>query len=330
MVNKNPPALRGIIAEQNGIVSRRQVLRAGLARSTIDSKLQHGLWRQVHPGVYATFTGDVAWEARRWAAALYAGPGALLSHETAAEILLLTDRRFPVIQVTIPESRRVRAPQGVQIHRSSVVYPRWRPLRGIPPHTFYADTIIDLVADADNRDDAVAWISRGIARRLVTEAELKAAVAARGRLRWRDQLDEIIGTVAGGSHFPLEYRYDRDVERAHGLPGATRQARFVTADGTRGFRDRCYEAYGLVVELDGAGYHPAEQRDRDQARDNEVAAAVGATLRYGWADVAVAPCQTAAQVYRALRKRGYQGVIRTCSPDCQADVQDAAWPGAGR
>ena len=143
-------------------------------------------------------------------------------------------------------------------------------------------------------------------------------MAGRGRLRWRDQLDEIIGTVAEGSHFPLEYRYDHDVERAHGLPAATRQAKFVKPDGTRGFRDRCYEQYGLIVELDGAGYHPAEQRGQDQARDNEAAATVGATLRYGWADVANAPCETAAQVYRALRKRGYQGAIRACSPGCQA------------
>ena len=300
------------------MVSRRQALRAGLARGTIDSKVRHGLWQHVHPGVYATLTGTVDWEARLWAAVLYAGPGALLSHETAAEVLQLTDRRSAVIQVTIPESRRVRAPQGVRIHRSSVAYPRWRPLRGIPPYTFYADTVLDLVAAADNLDDVVAWISRGIARNLVTKAELKAAMAARGRLRWRDQLDEIIETVAGGSHFPLEYRYDHDVERAHGLPVATRQAKFVKPDGTRGFRDRCYEQYGLIVELDGAVYHPAEQRARDQARDNQAAATIGATLRYGWADVAAVPCETAGQVYRALRKRGYRGAIRPCSPGCRA------------
>jgi hypothetical protein len=320
MSNKIPPTLRGIIAEQAGMVSRRQVLRAGIAASTIRSKVQHGLWQQVHLGVYAAFTGPVAWEARLWAAVLYAGRGALLSHETAAEILQLTDRRFPVIQVTIPQSRRVKPPQGVRIHYSSVDYPRWRPMRGIPPYTFYADTVLDLVAAADNRDDVVAWISRGIARNLVTKAELKAAMSARGRLRWRDQLDEIIGTVAGGSHFPLEYRYDHDVERAHGLPAALRQAKFVKPDGTRGFRDRCYEQYGLIVELDGAAYHPAEQRDRDQARDNEAAATTGATLRYGWADVASAPCETAGQVYRALRKRGYRGVIRPCSPGCRAVI----------
>jgi hypothetical protein len=313
-----PPSLRRIIADQAGTVSRRQVLQAGVSRSTIISKVTHGSWQPLHRGVYGAFTGMIRWEAHLWAAVLYAGPGALLSHETAAEVLGLTDRRCPTIHVTIPESRRVRPPEGVTIHLSSFDYPRWRPQRGTPPHTFYAETIIDLVAAADNLDDVVAWVSRGIARHLVGKAQLNAAVAAHRRFRWRDHIDEVIERVADGSHFPLEFRYDRDVERAHGLPGATRQAKFVKPDGSSGFRDRCYKEYGLIVELDGKQFHDAEQRGQDQARDNEAAATTGATLRYGWADVDRASCETAGQVYRALRKRGYRGTMRLCSATCRA------------
>jgi hypothetical protein len=318
VANTIPPGLRRIIAEQAGVVSRRQVLLAGVSRSAIVSKVNHGFWQQLHPGVYGAFTGALSWEVRLWAAVLYAGPGALLSHETAAEVLGLAGRGSPVIHVTIPAARRVRPPDGVAIHHSSFDYPRWRPQRGIPPHTFYADTIVDLAAAAGNLDDVVAWVSRGIARNLVSEAQLKAAFAARRRLRWRDEVDEVIERVAGGSHFPLEFRYDRDVERAHGLPAAKRQVKFVKRDGSRGFRDRCYERYGLIVELDGEEFHTAERRGQDRARDNEAAATTGATLRYGWADVSSAPCDTAGQVYRALRNRGYPGGIRPCSATCRA------------
>jgi len=312
------PGLRGIIAEQAGVVSRQQLLRAGVSRTTVDSKARHGRWQRLHPGVYGTFTGVVTWEARLWAAVLYAGPGALLSHETAAEVLGLTGRRCPVVHVTVPASRRVRPPLGVAVHRSTFDYPRWRPQRGIPPHTFYAETIVDLVAGAGNLDDVVAWVSRGIAGNLVSDAQLKAAVAARRRFRWRGQLVEVIGRVAGGSHFPLEFRYDRDVEHAHGLPAAARQVKFVKPDGTKGFRDRCYEQYGLIVELDGEEFHPARRHGQDRARDNEAAATTGATLRYGWAEIQRTPCDTAGQVYRALRKRGYRGSIRPCSAACGA------------
>jgi hypothetical protein len=318
MGNELPPALRAIAAAQAGVVSRRQVLRAGIPATTITSKLQHGRWQHLHQGVYSVTTGTATWAARLWAAVLYAGAGAMLSHETAAEVLGLTDRRHPVIQVTIPVARRVKPPQGVRIWLSCFDYPRWPPLQGLPPYTFYADTIVDLAAAADSLDDVVGWVSRGVARRLVTEAQLRAAVAARGRLRWRGQLDEVIGQVAGGSHFPLEYRYDRDVERAHGLPASVKQAKFVKADGTRGFRDRCYAKYGLVVELDGKEFHLDEHRNRDRGRDNEAVVTTGATLRYGWADVERNPCATARQVHAALRGRGYCGIIRACEAGCQA------------
>jgi hypothetical protein len=313
-----PPGLLQTAAAQTGVVSRRQALGAGLPPSTIASKVKHGLWQTVYPGVYYIFTAEIPWEARRWAAVLYAGPGALLSHETAAEILELTNRRSPVIHVAVPSSRRVKAPPGVKVHYASFGYPRWPTQSGVPPHTFYAETVIDLVAAADNLDEVVAWVSRGIAKRHVSGTQLKMTARARQRFRWRGQLGEIIDQVVGGSHFPLEFRYDRDVARAHGLPSAVKQGKFTKPDGTMGFRDRHYKEYGLIVELDGREFHPDEQRDLDRARDNEATATIGATLRYGWANVTRTPCETAFQVHRALRKGGYRGTLSPCSAACRA------------
>ena len=113
------------------------------------------------------------------------------------------------------------------------------------------------------------------------------------------------------------------MERAHGLPAATRQAKFAKPDGSKGFRDRYYEKYGLIVELDGKEFHPEEQRGQDRARDNEAIATSGATLRYGWPDVTRTPCESATQVYRALLRRGYRGTIRQCSATCRVFLADA-------
>jgi hypothetical protein len=59
-----------------------------------------------------------SWLARLWAAILYAGPGAVLSHETAAEIDGLIDTRSADIHLTVPGPRRVQKVAGIQIHRS--------------------------------------------------------------------------------------------------------------------------------------------------------------------------------------------------------------------
>src|SRR5690348_2124545 len=138
------PTIRATIKAQAGIVSRRQLLRDGTNRMTIVAKVKSGQWRQVHPGVYLTFTGELTRQAELWAAVLYAGRGAMLSHETAAEILGITDRRAASVDVAVPAPRRVRAPHGVTIHTSYVAYHRWRPFPGYPPHTFFDETVIDL------------------------------------------------------------------------------------------------------------------------------------------------------------------------------------------
>ena len=184
------------------------------------------------------------------------------------------------------------------------------------------DTLIDLVNAAENLDEAIGWVTAAFARRQTTERWLRQEIAARSRVRYRDELDEVITLAAGGTHSVLEFRYDRDVERAHRLPPAARQVPFRKPDGSRGFRDRCYQQYGgLVVELDGKRYHAGEGQDR--RRDNHAAAAGAATLRYDWNDVTRQACETAAQVFSALRERGYQGTLRRCSPCCRATAEMA-------
>ena len=172
-------------------------------------------------------------EAQLWAAVLYAGKGALLSHETAAELHGLPGRRSPLIHVTIPASRRVRAARGLVIHISAMADATARFPRGIVPHTFAEETVIDLVHAARDLDEACGWVTGAFGQRLTSEGPLRAAMSDRKKLRWRPQLDEIIAAAAGGAHSVLEFRYDRDVEHAHGLP-AGRSARSRSPSPTGG------------------------------------------------------------------------------------------------
>jgi len=317
VLNDIPATARRQARDQGGVITRRQAIQAGLSADKIAWLLKRGDWRQVHRGVYVTFTGPVGRSALLWAAVLYAGPGAYLSHETAAEINGLSDEESSAISVTIPASRRVSAPAGVVIHHSSRKAMTWRP-PGMPPYTVAEETVIDLAQAATARDEIIALVTRGYGRRLLTWQQLLTLAQARKKLRWRHELDEIIPVAAGGAYSSLEYRHDRDVQRAHGLPEPVKQDPFRKADGGRGYRDRCYPQYGsLVIELDGRRFHPDEQRGRDTERDNQ-AAVTGATLRYGWDDVTRRACETAEQEAAALRNRGWTGTLRPCSPSCRA------------
>lgn len=312
-----PPDLRELARFQGGVVTRQQALNSGLSTGAITSRLKYRKWRQIYWGVYVTFTGPVSREVQLWAAVLYAGRGARLSHDAAAELHGLIGQRTPLIHVTVPATRRVRPARNIVIHISaSADVPRFP--RGVIPHTTVEETILDLAHAAREFDDACGWVTAAFGKRLTAEGPLRAAMKSRKRLRWRRKLDELVSAAACGTHSVLEYRYDRDVERAHGLPAASRQVPFTKPDGRRGFRDRYYAEYGIVVELDGKLAHPEERRAVDRRRDNAATAVGGSTLRYAWDDVTRDRCATAAQVAGALRSRGWEGRLKPCSRSCRA------------
>ncbi len=78
-----------------------------------------------------------------------------------------------------------------------------------------------------------------------------------------------------------------------------------------------YQAYGVVIELDGRAAHPEEWRWRDIRRDNASAAGGQQTLRYGWADMTGRPCGVAAEVGAVLTGHGWDGRLRRCGPACR-------------
>ncbi len=73
-----------------GSFPARKLSGPGSREDMIKFRIRSGRWRQLHPGVYATFTGGPGHAAQLWAAVLAAGPGAMLSYETAAELLRLS------------------------------------------------------------------------------------------------------------------------------------------------------------------------------------------------------------------------------------------------
>jgi predicted transcriptional regulator of viral defense system/very-short-patch-repair endonuclease len=310
---------------QRGMVARQQALAVGLSPAAIRARLNRGRWQRIHPGIYATFSGEPNRTSLMWAAVLHAGPGAALSHETAAELDGLRRRSMagerwcgaaehPPLHVTVPAARHVLPVPGLVIHRTERVTRARHPAR-TPPRTRIEETVLDLTQAARTFDDAIDWLCRACAGRLTTADHVLAAMALRKKLRWRPELVAALADVADGAHSGLELRYARDVERAHRLPRARRQAKAMRGGRTQ-YQDNLYDDYGVAVETDGNIAHPGATRWHDIARDNAAAANGIITLRYSWSDVAADPCRVAAQVGEVLRGRGWSGPVRRCGPAC--------------
>jgi hypothetical protein len=311
-----------LLERQAGVLSRQQALAAGLALTVIDNRLRSGRWQRLQHGVYATFTGTPTRAAVLWAALLRAGPAAALSHRTAAELHGLASEQSPLIHIMLPMTQRNAPIRGVALHHSRAFIRDIHPI-GSPPRTSVEDTALDLTQTAASFDDAFGWLCRAVGRRLTTPDRLRAALAARSRVRWRAELSAALGDVTAGVHSPLELRYVTKVERAHGLPPARRQA-CVLVGGKRRYLDNLYEGAQLAVELDGQAAHPPEQRWADSRRDNEIAGLGILTLHYSWHDVDGGSCVTAGQVGALLLMRGVEVTLRSCGPACSAPSLVAA------
>jgi hypothetical protein len=310
---------------QHGAIARWQAPGVGLAPATIDVLLRRGRWRSLYRGVYAAFTGAPSRKCLLWAAVLRAGSGAVLSHQTAAELDGLTDRPSKIVHVTIAHDRRVKIAGDepfrwklpIAVHRSERLEAIRHPAR-TPARTRIEETILDLTQVSTSFDDAFSWLCKGCGRRLVTPQQVHAAACARGKLRWRSEILEALPLVASGVHSNLEHYYVRDVEQAHSLPTAKRQPRVMLATRLRRaiYLDNRYDPFGLVVELDGRASHLVEDRWQDIHRDNANATAGKVTLRFSYADVTERSCQVAADVCRTLRWRGWNGGPRRCGLSC--------------
>jgi predicted transcriptional regulator of viral defense system len=195
-----------LLTTQHGILTRAQAHAAGITDEMIEANIAARRWTRRYAGVYATFSGQLPRPADLWAAVLKVGSGAVLSHETAAELVGLVRPPSAMIHVTVPAGRTVRPIAGVVLHRSRRVQERRHPALA-PPQTRVEETLLDLTQSARSLDDAIAWLARGVGARVTTPPRLGAAIERRHRVRWREQLREAVSDVAAGCHSILELRY---------------------------------------------------------------------------------------------------------------------------
>lgn len=272
---------------------------------------------RLHDGVYLLGNMRPSTASQRWAALLASGEGAVVSHNTAAEIYGFARSRWFTahIEVSIPAERQEVAVPGVRVRRSRLLPGKATDHDGWPITTA-ADTVLDIVAEMRSPHDVVALLTDACRSKAVAADEILKAMGRRKRQRHRQLVKDVLADVVGGVESILEHRYLVQVERAHGLPRGRRQVK-GWAKGVPICKDVEYDEFDTVVELDGRLGHEGSGRHRDRRRDNAGTVKKKATLRYGHADL-MEPCEAAVEVATVLRDRGWTGQLTRCSPLCTA------------
>src|SRR4051812_26031671 len=103
-----------IATRNHGVVTRRELLGAGLTNGTIQRRIAKGTLLRVYPGVYRV--GHRAWsvEATYMAAVQACGDGAVLAGRAAAYLYGVVKGPVPKPEVAAPTERRV---PGILTHR---------------------------------------------------------------------------------------------------------------------------------------------------------------------------------------------------------------------
>lgn len=311
-----------LLAAQDGVISRRQVVQAGLTPTYVARRLRRREWVQVHPGVYVDHTGPLTWRQRSWAAVLSCWPAALdgrsalRAHEGPGH--RRSDDDGP-ISVVVAHGRHPIAPPGVRA-RSSRRFDEVVQSNLSPPRLRYEAAVIDLADRAERELDAIAVLADACGGRRTTAQRLLTHLGTLSRVRRRDWLGAILLDIAEGTCSVLEHGYLTRVERPHGLPRGLRQVAATSESGRRMFRDVWYGGdrpqWRQIVELDGRLHHgTATARDADLERDLDAALVREHTVRLGYGQVFGRACGTARKVARLLQLRGWAGQATPC-PRC--------------
>jgi hypothetical protein len=269
-------AVAALAAAQQGVLELGQLVDLGITVSGIRKRAAACRLHRVHDGVCSLVPPALLTrEGRYMAAVLACGPGAVLSHRSAAALheLRATDRTR--IEVTVP-GRSGRQRQGIQIHRSTTLTPGDTTKVQNIPCTSVARTQLD-IADV---------LSRREVERAFDQAEVSGVFDLN---RLHDQLARnptrpgvavikaILAEHRAGQTATWSWLEEAmlSLTREAGIPDPEVNHFIVLDDGEPAIRaDFYWRAQGVAVETDGHKSHRTRWAfENDRRRDQRLVAA---------------------------------------------------------
>ena len=295
--------------DQQAVVSRQQALRS-LSPAAIRHRLRTRRWRQIHRGVYATTTGALTLSQVRWAALLVAAPDpesetAFIAGRSALQVHGLRGLRNRVIEVLVPDTRKVTSPPAwVVVHRTRHLPRPDRTWINELPCTSAERSLVDAAQWAVTEREARLVIAMAFQQGKVSTREVNERLPRVANERRRNLIAETVADASGGAHSLGELDF-LQLSRSAGLPEPKLQYVRRDATGRRRYLDAYYEKYGVHVEIEGVQHSDVLQAWKDMERQNQLFIKGDRVLRFPSWLVRHRPYDVIAQVRAALVASGW-------------------------
>jgi Protein of unknown function (DUF559) len=230
-------------------------------------------------GVYAVGHTSLGAKARRLAAVLACGPGAVLSHRSAAAHWGLLATNAARVDVTAPATRRGQ--RTVRLHRTRSLDARDTTTHEGIPITTVARTLLDLAATTrpERLEKALAQAEH---LRLYDHRAVTDAIARANGHRGTAALAQATAREPKWARNNLEAHFLR-LARGAGLPEPLVNHALDAPDYGYCEVDFFWPKQKLVVETDGWETHGTRASfERDRARDAALTAAGLRVVRFSW------------------------------------------------
>jgi very-short-patch-repair endonuclease len=263
-------------ARQHGVVTTEQLAAAGLGPRAIARRVAQGRLKRLHRGVYlaAPLPAPLTFE---MAAVLACGSTATLSHDAAAALWGLRERRDGEVDVTTTHQRSRPRP-GIRVHRARRLE---RTIQQRIPVTTPARTLLDLAPRL-----TAAQLDRAF-----EEAQVRRLLAP--DTIPRNDGHPGAGRLAAAVARMREPALTRSEAEAR-LLALIREAELQSPRANArvlGFEvDLLWSAERLIVEVDGFAFHGSRHAfERDRRRDADLVAAGYRVIRFTWRQIVHEP-----------------------------------------
>jgi len=270
----------------------------GRAAGLTKRELAGPAYRQIIHGVHISAIVPDSLVVRARAALLRAADGALLSHDSAAELWVPSWPRSSEVHLSFSRSVKTMG-EGIRTHRFRYRMEKWT-RHGLPV-TGPAMTFIHLAVKLD-LIGLVSFGDRLVARDAISPGELVQAALA-----WDGH-----GRRAAITAARLVRERSESVPETHsrllmvlaGLPEPTCNHPYMVGGRQRFRLDLAWVEYKVALEYDGRWHDEPEQRRKDKARRKEMRDAGWIIIVIRADDLYDAPDGVVDEVADALRQRG--------------------------